>query len=221
MSAAIDKAVEALEALGATVEELLDPPVDPKETYKIYLEYLSAWTKIHMPKEQKLNAKKGRAQDSYPTDIQSPFAAMDMASVYGIPEDTQIAFEKATQAWDNYLKRYDAILSPVFPREAWPNESKPKGTLSDAKLLSRTLMVDDEERYYGDAMFWSHLSVLFGLPATGFPVGFTEHQGGGQPLPVGLQAIGAKRNDFIVLDVVQKLMKELGRDEFQPPPGFV
>lgn len=216
VSAAIDKTVMALEEVGCTVEEL-EPPVDPKETHKIYLQYLSAWTKLHMPKEQKLNAKKGRAQDSYPSDIRSPFADMDIASVYGIPEDTQAAYEKAAHAWDDYLKKYDAILCPIFPREAWPNESKPNDMLSDAKLLSRTLMVDGEERYYGDSMFWPHLSALFGLPATGFPVDFTT-QGG---LPIGLQAIGAKMNDFIVLDVVQKLMKELGRDEFQPPPDFV
>lgn len=61
-----------------------------------------------------------------------------------------------------------------------------------------------------------HLSVLLGLPATSFPVGRTKATN----LPVGLQAMGAKNNDFFVLDVVENLMKELGTDKFCPPAGF-
>jgi len=35
-----------------------------------------------------------------------------------------------------------------------------------------------------------------------------------------LQVMGATGNDFIVLDVADKLMKALGNDKFQPPPSF-
>ena len=118
--------------------------------------------------------------------------------------------------WDDYLKTFDAVLSPIFPCEAWPHASGPKDTLADAQVLSRKLLVDGEERYYGDALFWPHLSVLCGLAATGFPVCFAPETG----LPVGLQAFGAKGNDFIVLDVVQKLMEKLDMTDFHPPPGF-
>lgn len=69
--------------------------------------------------------------------------------------------------------------------------------LSDAKVLSRKRFVDGEERYCGDGLFWAHLSVLFGIPATGFPVSFS------------------KGNDFIVLDGVQKLIQAVGRNEFR------
>jgi len=216
---ALDKVVLALQAVGVTVDEL-KPPMDPMETYTLYLRYLGPFCSflgMHMPKEQKQNAKRGRAKDSFPSDIRSPFWEMDYAGVNGIPEGTQEAYENAANTWDDYLKtHYDVVLCPIFPCEAWPNASGPRDSLSDAKVLSRKLVVDGEDRYYGDALFWPHLSVLLGLPAAGFPVGFTQTCG----LPVGLQAMGPKGNDFIILDVVQKLMEALGTNKFQPPPGF-
>jgi len=216
VSDAMRKAVAALEAAGATVEEL-EPPVDPLETYRVYLRFLGPFMGMHMPKQQKRNAKNGRAQDSFPSEIRSPFWEMDMAGVHGVPEGSKLACEEATITWDDYLKeRYDVVLCPIFPREAWPNESEPNDMLADTKTLSRKMIVDGEERFYGDCLFWPHLSVLCGFPATGFPVCFSQ-QGG---LPVGLQAFGAKGSDFIVLDVVQKLMQALGRNDFQPPPSF-
>ena len=174
--------------------------------------------RMHMPKEQKKNVQKGRASDSYPSGIRSPFPEMDRAGVLGIPEETKFKYDVASASWDKYLENYDVMISPIFPCEAWVNESGPHTMLADAQVLSRKLRFDGEERFYGDCLFWSHLSVLFGLPATGFPVCFTPK--GNEPLPVGLQAIGAKGNDFIVLDIVQKLMKELGMNQFQPPQGF-
>lgn len=219
VNSAMDKVIEVLQSVGATVVDF-EPPTDPMTTYTLYLQYLSpfmSFWKLHMPKEQRENAKEWRARDSYPLDMKSPFWELDNAAVHGIPEDTHEAYKQAEQAWSGYLKQnYDVILSPIFPCPAWENASGPNDILADAQVLSRPIMVDGKARYYGDGLFWSHVSVLFGLPATGFPVGFTTD---GQ-LPVGLQAMGAQNDDFIVLDVVQKLMEALKTNEFQPPPGF-
>jgi len=220
---AMDKAVTALIAAGVTVDDI-ELPMDPVETYKIYLRYLSRFMCMHTPWRQRRNARRKRARESFPSDIRSPFWEMDHAVVHGIPIGTREAYDEAVNIWDDFLKtQYDVILYPIFPCEAWPNASGPHDMLSDAKLLSRKLLVDNEERYYGDALFWSHLSVLLGLPTTAFPVGFTtttDKSTKNVNLPVGLQVMGATGNDFIVLDVADKLMKALGNDKFQPPPSF-
>ena len=75
---AMKKVVAVLEAAGATIDEI-EAPVDPLETYSIYLKYLSPFMRMHMPNEQKKNVQDGRASDSYPSDIRSPFPEMDMA----------------------------------------------------------------------------------------------------------------------------------------------
>lgn len=222
---AINKAVTALKKSGATVVEI-EPPVDPMESYTVYLQYLSCFTKLHMPKQQKQNAKNGHPQDSYPSDIQSPFDQMDMASVNGVPNGTDKKLQSIESAWDDYLKQnFDVVFCPIFPCEAYPNANSPNDMLSDAKLCARKLELDvnmtTTEMYYGDGLFWQHLQTLLGLPATGFPVKFTDKDATGSSLPVGLQAFAAKGGDFIVLDTVDKLMKELGASTFRPPPNFV
>ena len=214
VSKAMELAASALKAAGATVEEL-EFPMDPSKTYRIYLLYLSTFMKDHMSEEQKKNVKAGCPEKSYPSDMKSPFAEMDSACVNGVPEGTDEAYEKATGVWDACLKQYDAVLCPIMPGKAWKCASEERDTVAQAKTLNRPLDVDGEERRYGDGSFWAHLSALFGLPATGFPVMYSS-----DGLPVGLQAIGAKGNDFMVLDVVKLLMKELGSDNFQPPEGY-
>lgn len=214
VSQAMDTAVATLKKAGATVVEL-DFPMDPVETYRMYCLYLSGFMKDHMSKEQRKNAKAGRPEDSYPSDIRSPFPEMDLACIQGIPEGTDEAYEKAVVVWNEHLKQYDAVLSPITPCPAWKTESEPRHMLAQAQVSSRPLVIDGEKRYYGEGLFWAHLSVLCGFPATGFPVQFSA-----EGLPVGLQAMGAKGNDYIVLDVVKHLTKELGRDVFRPPEGY-
>lgn len=131
---AMETAVAALKAAGATVDEL-EVPMDPMESYRIYLLYLSAFMKDHLPREQKANAKAGRPQDSYPDDIKSPFAEMDLACVHGIPDGTQEAFEKATIVWDDCFKQYDAVLSPIAPCGPWTNTSAPRDMLAQATVV--------------------------------------------------------------------------------------
>ena len=214
---ALHVAIQALTKAGATVEELT-PPVDLKETYQIYFRFLGPVTGPHMSEAQRANVKNGKARDSYPPEMRSPYWEMDVSGVDGVPKDNQEAYIKAAKAWDDFLKgNYDAVLSPVFPTEAWPKASHPTSALPNSETGARKFKVDDDEnRCYGDAIFWAHLSVLLGLPSTSFPVCRTT-----EGLPVGLQAFGAKGTDFIVLRVVQLLVQELKTDEFEPPADFV
>mmetsp|Transcript_50514 Transcript_50514/g.121990 ORF Transcript_50514/g.121990 Transcript_50514/m.121990 type:complete len:95 (-) Transcript_50514:175-459(-) len=90
--------------------------------------------------------------------------------------------------------------------------------LAQATVLTRPIIIDGKECYYGDGLFWQHLQTLCGFPSTAFPVGFTSSTK--KQLPVGLQAFGALGKDFIVLRVVQLLMEALGKDAFTPPADF-
>jgi Asp-tRNA(Asn)/Glu-tRNA(Gln) amidotransferase A subunit family amidase len=215
---ALDKAVAALKAAGAKVEELV-PPMDPLETYLIYLRFLGPLTGPQMSQQQKKNVQNGAGKDSYPPEMRSPYWEMGVSGVKGVPKGNLAAYEKAASIWDEHLKiNYDIVLPPVFPTEAWPKASYPTAALPNVKTGAQKFSVDqqDEQPCYGDALFWAHLSALCGFPATSFPVCHTESDG----LPVGLQAFGCKGSDFIILDVVRWLMKELNSDRFEPPSNF-
>lgn len=213
---ALGLAVKALQQAGAIVDEL-DPPMDPQETYRIYLRFLGPITGPHMSEQQRTNVQNNKAEDSYPPEMRSPYWEMDVSGVKGVPKGNQDDYDKAAHTWDVFLKeKYDAVLCPVFPTEAWPKASHPTAALPHVETGARKFKVDDDDkRCYGDALFWAHLSVLLGLPATSFPVCRT-----GAGLPVGLQAFGAKGTDFMVLNVVRLLVKELQTDKFVPPKDF-
>ena len=216
--AALEQVVAALEGAGATVEEV-EPPVDPLETYRTYLRGLGAFGKafgMPMPMRQKVRALLGRARDSYPAAMPSPMSEFDTVLVRGPGAEHAAAVADATGTWDDYLRRYDAVVCPIFPCEAWPGASEPYDMLTAAAVSGRALIVDGESRFYGDGFFWPHVQVLGGFPATGFPVHLSP-----EGLPVGLQAFGCRDSDFVVLDVVRRLMHELHEGgRFPSPPDF-
>jgi amidase len=113
--------------------------------------------------------------------------------------------EKLRFALRAFFEQYDVLLTPVAPVQAFPHQHE--GT-----ILTRKLMINGQERPYGELMEWIAFATLIGLPATSAPVGIVNG------LPVNIQIIGAAYRDYETIDFARRLAEITGT--LPVPPGY-
>jgi len=198
----VQAAVDALRAVGATVEEGFPDGIDVAQQYKTYLELL--WS-VMLPGSPEEELRQIR--ESKPAADELVAAAMKTALTmtheqWSAVDERQYA---ARAAWARCFREYDAFLMPVDFVPAFAHDHSPDWS-------ARVLKTAEGPRRYDDQFFWVSFAVMTGLPATVTPVGFTE-----DGLPVGVQILGPWLEDATPIFVAQALEQEFG---FQVPPGF-
>jgi amidase len=79
--------------------------------------------------------------------------------------------------------------------------------------VDRTILINGRERPFGETMFWAGLAGVPYLPATAFPIGFSENG-----LPIGVQAIGPAFADRESIHFAGLLERDY--QGFAPPPDY-
>ena len=114
--------------------------------------------------------------------------------------------KKQQDRWAEFFKHYDVLLVPVAPTVAFAHDHE--GT-----LVSRSFMINGQERSMLNSMAWNFMAVVSGLPATVAPVGLSD-----SGLPVGIQIIGARLEDRTTIAFARGLSELMGG--FKAPPGY-
>ena len=111
--------------------------------------------------------------------------------------------------WADFFTRFDALLCPVFPVNAFAHQvdDDPIG------VINRTLPINGTEVAHADLILWCGLIGMAYLPAVVVPVGRTP-----DGLPVGVQVVADFGNDRTALAVSGRIASALGG--FEPPPGY-
>ncbi len=104
--------------------------------------------------------------------------------------------ERLRRQWASWFTHFDALLCPVGPVAAQ--------LVSDADLMSRTMVVNGTTRPENELIFWPGLIGVAYLPSTVVPVGFTS-----AGLPVGMQVVGPFLGDRGALRLARRL-EEIG-----------
>jgi amidase len=107
--------------------------------------------------------------------------------------------------WRAFFGEFDALLCPIMPTPAFPQDHSPDQT-------QRRIRVDGREYPYQDQLFWPGIATCPGLPSTAIPLGL---DGG---LPIGAQIVGPWLEDRTTLKLAELIEREFGG--FVPPPGF-
>ena len=96
-------------------------------------------------------------------------------------------------------------MTPAFATTAFPHRVEP--------MFERMITIDGQTIPYLQLIFYPHVAIYCGLPATAFPAGFDAEN-----LPIGLQAVGPYLEDRTPLRFAQLLEREWRA--FMPPPGY-
>jgi amidase len=107
----------------------------------------------------------------------------------------------------DFFRDYDVLLMPVSPVPAVPHDHS-------EDLMSRTIQVDGEARWYWEQLAWIAPATMSYLPATAAPVGLTK-----RGLPVGVQIVGAEFADRMTIHFARLMADVVGG--FVPPPAVV
>ena len=127
----------------------------------------------------------------------------------GIPTLPEWVVDQQNQIqakWAAFFEKFDILLAPVALTTAFPHDHE--GT-----LMTRKLEVNGKERSMLNNMIWTRIAIVSGLPATVAPIGVSD-----SGLPVGIQIIGARLEDFSTIAFAKGLSSLIGG--FVPPPGY-
>ena len=196
---------ETLAKLGANVSDRARPDIDFKKNQTIYSSLLWPLVTAGATDEQYLQAR--QLAESIPPGDLSDSAVAARARV--LSHRDWLLYNNQREylryAWREFFDEWDILICPVFSVSAFTHDHSP--------IERRRLTVNGVSQEYFQSMFWAGVSTVSYLPSTAFPTGLSRNA-----LPIGLQAISAEYNDYITMDFVNLLTKQIGG--FQVPPGY-
>jgi amidase len=190
-----------LEHQGVKVETV-SPDFDWHEHLLDYTRLLTASTNMTTPAEQRAASAAGqRALGNPIADAMADGQTMDFAAA------SMLLGRRAAlkHQWRQFFRDWDVLITPTFARTAFEHRDDPQP--------KRMTVIDGQETPYFLQIFYPHVAIFCGLPATAFPAGLD-----GEGLPIGLQAVGPDLEDRTPLRFAQLLEREWKR--FEPPPGY-
>jgi amidase len=211
----LDKQAELVDHLrraGAKVEEVQPEGFgDLKAFHDIYHRFLIITMSGGMPKEQRLEIaawarEEGIKRDSWLLESGAKAFEAQAPDYLGWWYER----EKYREAYRQFFKQWDVLLSPVAYTNAFRHDALP---VSDLDPDLHTLDVDGKAVLYGYLAIYASLATLCGQPATAFPVGLAP-----DGLPVGLQVVGPYLEDHTTLKFTALVADLMGG--YQTPPGF-
>lgn len=211
----IDAAAAALGDAGARVDDEIRPSIPAEALHRTYMQLLNAAMSPSTPHSMwdDLVAKAGESQDPATSDAALQDLALDDAVMFA--RDTTMAHRQwlsanerraqALAAWSDVFDEVDVVMAPIQPVAAFPHDNeRPYG--------KRTFEVNGTDAPYRSILFWAGLATMPHLPAVAIPVGHTA-----DGLPVGVQLIGPKWSDHMLISMAEEISSVLGQ-HFTPPP---
>jgi amidase len=112
--------------------------------------------------------------------------------------------QRHRQGWRTLFEEFDIVLCPVVPTTAFLHDHS-------ADQWARRIPIDGVDHDYNAQLVWPAIATMPGLPATVAPVGLSR-----EGLPVGVQLVGPRFEDYTPIRLAELLEAELGG--FEAPP---
>jgi len=198
--------VDALAALGVTVDYDARPDIDIERSYEVYLMLLRAATGTEFSPGK--FAAMGRHAERYAEGERDYRAIAGHSITMSHWEWAALDRERTRHrlAWAEFFESYDMMLCPTAASAAYLHDQE--GDRAD-----RTISVNGGQESTIDQLFWAGWSCGVYLPGTVAPAGLTA-----SGLPCGLQIVTGHLQDYSAIAFAEIMERELGG--FQVPPGY-
>jgi amidase len=203
---ALEAYIADLRAAGAKIEDV-DLPVDPRESYEIYLQVLFAIVGAPAPQEADAFERLAGGDETGIAVKLARYMRTTLGEWFELAEKREHLF----RAWARFFGQYDLLLCPAVPVVAFEHMAEGSGVHSDQ--LFRRITIDGQPAPYLD-FTWQGLALVANVPATVMPTGKFS-----QGLPCGLQIIGPYDEDRTNIRFAQ--LAEQAAGAFVAPPALV
>ncbi len=205
----LEDLADKLEKAGARVDRTARPPFSLKDNHDIYLTLLGAVVGAGMPPKLFRQIQRGlplarlaQRLGQVPPEMTTYLEGCTQHTRHWIT--TNEARTRLRAEWDSFFTRYDVLLTPVLPTNAFVHNTK-------GNILNRKLVIDGKTRHYLDLFTWCGLATTSYLPVTTAPIGLDA-----SGLPSGVQIIGPYLEDRTCMDFAARLDRLTGG--FMAPP---
>jgi amidase len=188
---AIDKVAKQLWNEGCRVGQSLSEVPDMKDLTWTFSALLMSMMGVDMPGDDyaaafaHANGKEGTPHEQSMTMSHRDWVLLDRHRL------------ALAARWVETFERWDVVLCPAAPCTAFPHDRRPFG--------KRKLDVNGSKINYEKTPFWTTLATPTGLPVTTVPIG-ADNSG----LPIGIQIIGPRLEDYTPLSFAELLERRLG-----------
>ncbi len=203
--------VAVLGRLGARVQEGAAPDVDLALSHRRYVQLFRAVTHAGGP-QAVYDAAKAEVPKLAADDM-SYRAQVLRATVQDYRAWAEAVEDRVTiqRAWEAWFKDFDVLICPAAATPAFRHDQ-------DRPREERTITVNGQTVDYNDQLFWAGIAGVAYLPATVAPIGVAGGSSEFAGLPVGLQIIGPRLEDYTPIAFARLLAEEIGG--FHPPGGY-
>jgi amidase len=189
--ARIDEVAKGLEKAGCKVGRNDKEVPDPKNLQRTFAALLMSVMGVDMSEEtyaaaaKRANGKGGKPEDQSLTMSHRDWVNLDRH---------RLAF---AEQWMSTFRNWDVLLCPAAPRTAFRHDERP--------FDERKLRIDGVDVDYHKIALWTTLATPTGLPVTSAPVGLDANK-----LPIGVQIIGPRFEDYTPIAFATELQTQLG-----------
>ncbi|MBL4787386.1 MAG: hypothetical protein JKY49_18425 [Cohaesibacteraceae bacterium] len=203
MLTALVQSVKSLEQAGAHIDWSARPDFDMDDLFEVFELYIHAIMLADLPGDIKNTIRNDLVNYPDPLSFQNLAArGIDLR----FDEHLELAQRKAELQFSisRFFQRYDAILTPVAPIQAFAHDHQP--------YSGRSLVLNGNTVNYWEPARFFGLASLGYLPAVSAPVGMANG------LPVNIQIISGRNQDLTAIAVARAFETVLG--PIKHPPGF-
>ncbi len=189
----IAKVTQTLSEQGCQIEEASPSDFNYTAAWENYGELIGAWLATRpIPKQPTLknDLRKLIAGGSV---IKGALRGSRLKlKQYGASTARRVAF---TKQMDNFLSQWDAWICPVVPFPAFKHQTPGKPIEVDGERMP----------YLLGGTAYTSIFTLTGHPVVVIPIGQTQ-----QGLPIGIQLVGKRWQDYSLLDLAKKIVEVAG-----------
>jgi amidase len=198
--------INRLAAAGITVRKEFPDEFDPDEALEIFGELFSTeYLRFPLPLKLLISLSRSREDRAFPAN--RTVLRTGYLRYLGILERR----ERLVWALERFLQHADCLACPVTMTEA-PRHIAPRGKKNGITDYGAGVPVDGKTVYYTRAFAGFTLPFsLTGHPVAVIPAGFTR-----EVLPVGVQLIGRRWDDYRLLEIARTMFRAAGEYRFPP-----
>ncbi|MDP5275015.1 amidase [Chengkuizengella axinellae] len=196
----VHRFIENLKSHGVQTQKIEQFPVDTNKVWETWGKIIDAELNSNQPLLMRWieHIVTRSIQKKYPTS--SKLVPLNSKNYMNILKQR----ENLISSFDAFMESYDLFISPVSATSAFPHIKKDK-LIGHHPIYKKPIFVDNQPLNYWQATTaYTNLFNVLANPVLTAPIGLNKEK-----IPIGIQCVGKRGEDYQLLNVMNQIVKEM------------